>query len=327
MKRRAALLFGVLAPALASRAQARKARIGFLGGASGALAGTRRAVIDPFTQGLRELGYLEGKNVEIEYRWAEGKAERLPGLAAELLALGLDVLLAAGPGPATAAKNATTSVPIVAVGVNDPVDAGLALSMARPGGNITGISSWGVELVAKRLQLLKDLVPGARRVGVLANPHTGAFEDERSAAALAGFGRALGMTIVVAKARDPDEFEAAFALLARERVDGLVVLADSTFYIHRARIAELCMKQRLPSVWGDKGYLEGGGLASYQSDLPAIFRRAAALVDKILKGAKPGEIPFEQATKLELVVNLKGARALGITVPQSLLLAADEVIE
>lgn len=228
MDRRTALVFGFATSALAVQAQARKARIGVLIGASSEPS-TLRNVVEPLRQGLRELGYVEGKNFEIVFRFADGQPERLPGLAAELLALDLDVLVAAGPGPASAAKSATTRVATVAAAVNDPVETGLAQRMAWPGGNITGISSWGVELVAKRLQLLKELVPGARRVGVLANPHSGAFEEERGAATLAGFERALGMTIVVAKARGPDEFEAAFAMLARERVDGLVVLADSAF--------------------------------------------------------------------------------------------------
>ena len=328
MDRRAALavvsLVLVTSPTSLPRAQARKARIGIL---SGLASGPETTIyLDPMRQRLAELGHVEGRSVELEYRFAAGKPERLPALAAELLALAPDVLVAAGPAPATVAKSATGTVPIVAAGVNDPVAMGLAQSLARPGGNITGISSWGLELVAKRLQLLKDLVPGARRAGVLANPHTGAFEGS-AGAVLDGFGRTLGMTIVVARARGPDEFEAAFATLARERVDGLLVLADATFFIHRARIGELCLKQRLPSVWGGKDYLGDVGLASYQSDWPAIYRRAAELIDKILKGVKPGEIPFEQATKLELVINLKGAKALGIAVPPALLAAADELIE
>jgi len=328
MDRRAALAVVslVLGTSPASpRAQARKARIGILSGLAPGPEAAR--YLDPMRQRLAELGHVEGRNVELEYRFAAGKPERLPALAAELLALDPDVLVAAGPAPAAVAKSATSTVPIVAAGVNDPVATGLAQSMARPGANITGISSWGLELVAKRLQLLKDLVPGARRAGVLANPHTGAFEGSGDRALLDGFGRTLGMTIVVARARGPDEFEAAFATLARERVDGLLVLADATFFIHRARIGELCLKQRLPSVWGGRDYLGDVGLASYQSDWPAIYRRAADLIDKILKGAKPGEIPFEQATKLELVINLKGAKALGIAVPPALLAAADDVIE
>ena len=323
MKRRtlSATALVLLASPLVGRAQPRKARVGFLGGTAPD-PNVQRNMIEPFRQTLRELGHEEGRNLTIEFRWAEGKPERLPALAAELLALGLDVLVTMGPRPARVAKEATSTVPVVAAAVDDPVLMGLAATMARPGGNVTGVSSWGVELVAKRLQLLKDLVPTVQRVAILANPNTAS-----TGPFVAEFEKRLGVKIFWVEARGPDEFEVAFATLARERVGGLVVLADATFYVHRARLGELVAKHRLPSVWGDKSYLEGGGLASYQSDFSAIARRAASLVDKILKGAKPGEIPFEQATKLELVVNLKAAKALGLTVPQSVLVSADEVME
>lgn len=329
MKRRtlsATALILITAPS-AGRSQPRKARIGFLGGTTPD-ANVQRVFIEPFRQTLRELGHEEGRNLAIDFRFAEGKPERLPALADELLALGPDVLVTMGPRPALVAKVATGTVPIVAAGVDDPVEMGLAATMARPGGNVTGVSAWGIELVAKRLQLLKDLLPAAQRLGILGNPNTlppgSAATDRR----YAEFELRLGVKILRLYARGPDEFEAAFATLARERAGGLLVLADATFYVHRARLGELVAKHRLPSVWGDKGYLvDGGGLASYQSDFSAIARRAAALADKILKGAKPAEMPFEQATKLELVVNLKAAKALGIPVPQSWLVSADEVIE
>jgi putative ABC transport system substrate-binding protein len=284
-------------PGLAQTAR-KMARVGFLSGTTPD-ATVQRVFSEPFRQTLRELGHEEGRNLVIDFRYAEGKPERLPALLAELLALGPDVLVTMGPAPAYAAKAATRTVPIVAAAVDDPVETGLAATMARPGGNVTGVSGWGIELVAKRLQLLKDLVPAVQRVGILGNPDT-----------------------------LPDEFEAAFATLARERAGGLLVLADATFFVHRARLGELIAKHRLPSVWGGKSYLlEGVGLASYQSDFSAISRRAAAQADKILKGANPGEIPFEQATKLELAINLKAAKVLGITMPQSLLVSADEVIQ
>jgi putative tryptophan/tyrosine transport system substrate-binding protein len=284
-----------------------------------------RTVVEPFRQGLRELGYVEGQNVSIEFRWAEGRHERLAGLAAELLRLELDVLVAAFPAPALVAKDATRKVPIVAVGVDDPVGMGLAATMAHPGGNVTGISSWGLELISKRLQVLRDLVPASRRVGILMNPNAGPRTtlDPR----IRGWEQSLGAEIRVYEARGPDDFDGVFTALARDRVDGLVVLADANSYTHRARVNELCVQRRMPSVWGGRDFLTGGGLASYQSDFPAIFVRAATLVDKILKGANPADIPFEQATKLELIVDLRAAKALGIAIPQALLLSADEVIQ
>jgi putative ABC transport system substrate-binding protein len=304
--------------------QPRKARIGFLAEPPADQV-MLRTVVEPFCQGLRELGHVEGQNLSIEFRWAEARHERLAGLASELLQLDIDVLVAAFPAPAVVAKNATRSLPIVAVGVDDPVAMGLAATMASPGGNVTGISSWGLELLAKRLQLLRDLVRAARRVAVLLNPNAGQRNDlERR---FADWERSLGADIRVYEAREARDFEALFAAMARDRVDGLVVLADANTYTHRMRLNELCIQRRVPSVWGGRDFLTGGGLASYQSDFRAIFRRAATLVDKILKGAKPAEIPFEQATKLELIVDLKAAKALGITVPQALLLGADEVIQ
>jgi ABC-type uncharacterized transport system substrate-binding protein len=302
----------------------RKARIGFLAEPP-ADPVMLRTVAEPFRKGLRELGYVEGQNVSLEFRWADGKHERLAGLAAELLRLELDVLVAAFPAPALVAKNATHTVPIVAVGVDDPVAMGLAVTMVRPGGNVTGVSSWGPELISKRLQLLRDFVPASRRVGILMNPNAGVRTtiDTR----IRAWEQSLGMEIRVYEARGPEDFDGVFAALARDRVGGLVVLADANSYTHRARLNDLCLKHRIPSVWGGRDFLTGGGLASYQSDFPAVFMRAATLVDKILKGEKPADIPFEQATKLELIVDMRVAKALGIAIPQALLLSADEVIK
>ena len=301
-----------------------KARIGFLAEPPADQV-MLRTVVEPFREGLRELGYVEGQNVSIEFRWAEGKHERLAGLAAELLRLELDVLVAAFPAPALVAKNATRTVPVVAVGVDDPVAMGLAETMARPGGNVTGVSSWGLELISKRLQLLRDLAPAPRRVGILMNPNAGPRTpiDQR----MREWEQSLGVEIRVYEARGPDDFDDVFAALARDRVGGLVVLADANSYTHRARLNELCVQRRMPSVMGGRDFLTGGGLASYQSDFPAIFRRAATLVDKIVKGEKPADIPFEQATKLELIVDLRAAKAIGIAIPQALLLSANEVIQ
>jgi putative ABC transport system substrate-binding protein len=303
----------------------RKARIGFL--VELALDDVvRRASVEPFRQGMRELGYVEGQNMVIEYRSADGKYERLRELVDELLQLQLDVLVAAWPAPALVAKNATRTVPVVAVGVDNPVDMGLAATMTRPGGNVTGISSWAGELAAKRLQVLRELVPTARRIGILFNPNAGVARADLDNG-IVKWERALGIKIRGYEARAPGDFEGVFAALARDGIDGVVVLADANTYTHRVRLNELCLQRRMPSVWGSRDFLTGGGLASYQSDWPAVFRRSATLVDKILKGDKPAEIPFEQATKLELVIDKKAARALGITVPRALLLSADAVIE
>jgi putative ABC transport system substrate-binding protein len=324
MRRRAVIVSGAAAAAAvcAARAQParRSSRIGILSGQ--APGPETMAFLEPIRRRLAELGHVDGSNLEIAYGFAEGKAERWPVLAAELLARNPDVLVGVGPIYRAAAA-ATQSVPVVALAVNNPVREGLAKTMARPGGNVTGVSSWGIELVAKRLQILKDLVPDVRRVGLLNNPHAGAFP----ASAKAEFERRLGIVLVVANPGSADEFDAAFAMLAGERVGGIIVFADPLFYLHRARIAEWCARHKLPSVWGHRGYLDVGGLASYQSDFTEVLRRGADQIDQILKGTHPGEIPFEQATKLELVVSLKAARVLGLKVPQALLLGADEVIE
>lgn len=317
--------FGLAGVAFA-QTTGRRVRIAFLSGGTPDANGQRN-MIDPFVQGLRDLGYIDGQNTTIDWRWADGRTERLPALLAELLRLEPDVLVAVGPRPAELAKNLGPVVPVVALAVNNPVLDGLAASLARPGGHITGISSWGIELVAKRLQLFKELVPGARRVAVLSNPVT-APDNRPLVKFLADHEKLLGMELRLYEARVAAEFDAAFDAMARDRMEGVLVLADATFYAERVRLGELCSKGRLPSIWGHKSYLlDGGGLASYQSDFSEIFRRGAALVDKILKGTKPGDIPFERATKLDLVVNLKAARVMGITVPRSLLLSADEVLQ
>lgn len=313
-----------LASAWPALAQPRKLRIGFLGGISPD-ASTNRVALDPFRQALRELGYVEGQNLEIHFRWAEGQPDRLPGLAAELVRLEPDVIVAMGPGPAFAAKRATTTVPVVAAVVDLPVETGLVADFVRPGGNVTGISSMGGEVFAKRLQLLKELVPSLRRVAVLMNPATAsrALLDT----GIPDIERRLGVPIQVFEARTPDQFEAAFDAMKRDGCDGILVFADATFWAHRARLHELLAKSRLPAVMGGRDWLDGGGLASYQVDFPVIFRRAAGMADAIVKGAKPAVTPFEQATKLELVISLRSAKALGITVPKSLLVSADHVIE
>lgn len=318
-------LLGLLAlPGAALRAQpagrSAPARIGILSGLAAGPEAMR--FYEPITARLAEFGFVEGRNLEVEYRFAEGKIERAPALAAELLARKPDVLVAVGP-VANAAAAATKSVPVVALAVNDPVLEGFAKSMARPGGNVTGVSSWGVELVAKRLQLLKELAPDVKRVGLFGNAHSPPMRE----ATLLDFERRTGLALMSVQAGGPEEFDAVFATLVRERVTGLVVYADPMIYLNRARIAQLCAQHRIVSVWGHRTYLDVGGLASYQSDFAEVFQRGTAIIAKILRGANPAEIPFEQATRLELVVNLKAARSLGLAVPASVLAAADAVIE
>lgn len=309
---------------LVAQATRRMARIGFL--IEPAIdQSVRRATLEPFRQELRRLGYIEGKDVTLEIRSAEGRHARLRGLADELLRLDLDVLVAAFPAPALVAKDATKTVPVVAAGVDDPVQMGLAQTMAQPGGNITGISGFAREVVAKRLQLVKEFVPHARRIGILTNPDAG--RPGVLSSNIPDWERTLGVQILRYHARGPGDFEEAFAAMARDGIDGLVVLADNNTYTNRVQLNELCLQRRMPSVWGGRDFLTGGGLASYQSDMPSMFKRAAALVDRILKGEQPANMAFEQATRLELVIDKRAARALGIVVPQARLRTADAVLD
>jgi len=300
-------------------------RIGILGNAPPTTPAVAR-LYEAFAEGLRERGYMEGENLVIERRWAEGRVERFPSLAAELVRLKVEVIVAGPTPPAVAAKNATGTIPIVMWGVGDPVGQGLVASLARPGGNVTGLSfSVGWETFGKGLELLKETVPKVRRVAVLSNPanasHALAIENVKVAA------RSLGVQLQLLEARGPEEFEGAFAAMAKERVAALLVPTDPVFFLHRARLAELAAKNRLPSVHSLREYVEAGGLMSYGPSLLDLLRRAATFVDKILKGAKPADLPVEQPTKFELVINLKTAKALGLTIPQSLLLRTDQVIE
>ena len=281
---------------------------------------------DAFLHGLRELGWVEGKNVVIEYRWAEGRSDRLPDLAAELVRLKVDVIFAGNTSVAVAAKNATGAIPIVMATGGDPVGLGLVASLARPGGNVTGLSfSVGMETVGKGLELLKETVPHLRRVAVLSNP-----DNPAQALAIQNLkvsARSVRVQLQLLEARGPNEFDSAFAAMARARADALFVMLDPFFGIHRAQLQDLAAKNRLPAMYGAREYTEAGGLMSYGSDFRDNFRRAATYVDKILKGAKPADLPVEQPTKWEFVVNLKTAKALGLTIPQSVLQRADEVIQ
>lgn len=318
---------GVLATASwAALAQpvVRKARLAFLSAAD-AHSGVMQYQVNPLRQGLRELGYVEGQNLAIELRFADGLPERLPALLAELMQRQPDVLVTTGARPAMAAKEATSSLPIVAVAIDDPVQMGLAVSYARPGRNVTGVSAAFRGIFAKRFQLLKDIVPKAGKLAVLFNPD--AVPPAEVAEGITRNATTLGVPVVMLEARIPADFDAAFTTMAKERVAAVSILADTLYWIHRTRLVELCNQQRLPAIWPHRGYLEAGGMVSYQGDFAAMFKRSAAMVDKILKGTNPGDIPFEQGTKLELVVNLKAAKAIGLTIPQGVLLSADEVID
>jgi putative ABC transport system substrate-binding protein len=281
-----------------------------------------------FRRALRELGYIEGQNLTIEYRNSEGKLDRFPELAAELVRLKVDIIVvAAGLPVIQAAKNATKTIPIVMAGRGiDPVVAGLVESLARPAGNITGITNLSRELGGKRLELLKEVVPKVRRVGVLyeaENP--GSVREMKELLPVAA--RELGLTVRYWEIRDADSFERVFAAVNKERTDGLYMSGGQLMNINGKRTASFALKSRLPSVGSNTPYVDGGGLMSYDGDTADAYRRVAIYVDKILKGAKPADLPVEQATKFELVINLKTAKALGLTIPPSLLQRADQVIE
>jgi putative ABC transport system substrate-binding protein len=318
---------GLLAAPLAVEAQqaAKIARIGFL---SLSLVPNRH-LHEAFRQGLRDVGYVEGRNVVIEYRDAEGKPERLPALAAELVALKVDVIVTGGgTPPALAAKQATKTIPIVFASVPDPVTDGLVTSLARPGGNVTGSSNLNPELVGKCLEQLTQAVPGVSQVAILWQP---GFMDERTdkdmlKAADVG-ARALGVRLQVVEARGPADIDRAFSDMTRARAGALTVLPSAMLFTERRRLVDLAAKNRLPAVYAQREFVEAGGLMSYGPNLADLFRRAATYVDRILKGAKPADLPVERPTKFELVINLKTAKALGLTIPPSLLQRADQVIE
>ena len=297
------------------------ARIGYLGQMSNVASAKE---VDALRAGLRDLGYVEGKNVTIEFRWSEGRNERLPDLAAELVRLKVDVIVASGTPPSLAAKRATTTIPIVMTTVGDPVATGLVASLARPGGNATGTGIFSSELMVKLLDLLMEALPRTRRVGVLWNPTNPV--QRISVEAMENTARRLNVEVQRFEARAPDEIESAFAAMAKQRVDAVVITQDGIFIQNPGLIADLAAKQRLPSI-GVGQIAEAGGLLGYGVILLELNRRSAYFVDKILKGAKPGDLPVEQATKFEVVINVKTAKALGIKIPSSILLRADKVIE
>jgi len=280
-----------------------------------------------FRTALRELGYVEGQNLVLESRYAEGKFERLPQLALELVKLGPDVIVAVAGTEVLAVKRATTTIPIVTVVMLDPIAMGLVTNLGRPGGNITGLTSTtGPELHGKRLQLPRELVPGAIRIALLWNPGTGLVTGGRVSATEAA-ARTLGLHVRVVEVQTRDDLRGAFAMLKQHRIQALLVPADALFNRLRDRLVELGAETRMPVMYDLPEFVEAGGLAAYGPSYIDLFSRAAGYVDKILKGANPGDLPIEQPTKFELVINLKTAKALGITIPQSLRLRADRVIE
>jgi len=285
----------------------------------------RQAWWNAFRQQMRDLGYVERQNVTFEPRWAQGDDERLPKLAAELVGLKVDLIVTGGQNAALAAKRATATIPIVTATGTDPVALGLAASLRQPGGNVTGMTSISSELASKRLELLRIVAPRASRIAILWDERNPA--SRLSVAGTEAAAKTTGLTIHSVPVRNPAGLEAAFATMVRSRAGALIIVQGPMFFSHRKRLAELAVKHRLPTVMGSREYVEAGGLAGYGPDELDLFRRAATFVDKILKGAKPADLPMEQPTKFELVINLKTAKALGLTIPQSLLQRADQVIE
>ena len=319
-----AFALGLVAAPLAAEAQqpAKVPRIGFLSAEVPAATSDR---MEGFQQGLHDLGYAEGQNIVIVYRFARGRYERLPDLAAELARLKVDIIVAASTPAAQAAKNAAGPIPVVFMQVGDPVASGLVRTLAQPGGNVTGLSLLNYELSGKRLELLKEVVPRASRVAVLWDPgHPAGAPILRETEAAA---RALGLQVQPVEARGPDDFQSALSTIKRMRAGGLVVLPSQLFTAHRYRLADLLIRERVPAVFLSSEFVEAGGLLSYSASLADQYRRAATYVDKILKGRKPADLPVEQPTRFELVINMKTAKALGLTIPQTILVRADQVIQ
>jgi putative ABC transport system substrate-binding protein len=328
MKKKAVLTFSAMLFALSAVTEAQQAkkipRVGYL--ATGGDPSSPSPFVEAFRQGLRDHGYVEGKNILVEYRYAEGKLDRAPGLVVELVQLKVDVLVLGALTAIRAAKQVTSTIPIVMMLSADPVATGIVHSLARPGGNITGLSTLGRDLSGKRLELLKDVVPGMSRVGVLwdADSASGpiAFKEYEAAA------HALKIAIQSLEVRGASlDLEGAFQAAAKTRVSALITDRTPAFNLYAKRIADLAMKNRLPSMYEGNEYVEAGGLMSYSANSADQYRRAAAYVDKILKGAKPADLPVEQSMKFELVINLRTAKQIGLTIPQSVLYRANKVIK
>jgi putative tryptophan/tyrosine transport system substrate-binding protein len=318
------LALGLLMASLLAEAQpaGKVPRIGVI--VPGIPPGASGDELDGFRQGLRALGYVEGQTITLEVRWGEEQRERYPALAAELVQLPVDIIVAAGGAAARAARHTTSTIPIVMVAGVDPVAQGLVASLAHPGGNITGLTIMTRELTGKRLELLQEAVPGLSHVALLVDagsPNRQVLLDEHKAAA-----RVLGVQLLPLEVRGPDEFVGAFQAATQGQAQALITGPSALFFTHRARLAELALASRLPTMAGETGYAAAGGLMYYGPDIPGSFRRVAVYVDKILKGIKPADLPVEQPTTFELAINLKTAQALGLTIPPTLLLQATEVI-
>ena len=312
----------LIAPLTVRGQQAKKVRVGYL---SSNPPPDTQAALDAFRTRLRELGYVEGQTILMEHRYAEGKFDRLPELAAELVRLKVDVLFVYGTPAALAAKSATTTIPIVFGGVNDPLSVGLVTNLRKPGGNVTGVMTNNSELSAKRLSLLKEAIPAISRVAVLANP--GFKPTSGMLTQMELVSQTLAMRLHVLEARELKEISAAFIHMSSLKPDALVVLPDPWFLSQRAHIVELATRSQLPAMYHLRQYLEVGGLMAYGPTYVESFQQSALLVDKIVKGARPAELPVEQPWRYELAVNLKAAKTLGLTIPQSVLLRADLVVE
>ena len=315
----------LLAVAVIAEAQQPKKtyRIGTLSGGS---ASTSKANYDAFREGLRQLGYVEGANVILEHRYADGKSDRLPELAAELVRLKVDVILVGGSQTTTAAKQATSTIPIVVGSAGDLVGAGLVTSLARPGGNVTGSTAVDADLSGKRLELLREAIPKASRVAVFWHRFRDStdLDDVKEIEAAA---RQLGVKVQIVEVQEPTKFQSAYAAVTRERADALIIVQGSFTSAYRVQLLELAVKNRLPSMCEDSRWTNDGCLVSYGPDLRYQWGRAAIFVDKILKGVKPADLPVEQPTKFELIINLKTAKQIGLTIPQSVLYRADKVIK
>jgi len=317
---------GAVAWPLAARAQRPSARVYRVGYLIVPSRGQLLHQISAFEDGLRNLGYRVGENVMIDYRFADGKLERLPALAADLVELGVDVIVAVATPEVVAAMKATTTIPIVATNVSDPVDRGLIASLARPGGNVTGLTGdSGNEIWGKRLELLREAVPNLSRVGILSNPDSVTTRTRMTSTKEAV--RALGLGLVLVEARGPDAFEQAFAMMMREQIQAFVLLADPVLFNSRNQIAEMALRNGLPAASDVREFGEAGLLLAYGIDLRELSRRSAVFVDKIFKGAKPADLPVEQPTKFELSINLATAKAIGLVVPPLMMMQAGEVVE
>jgi putative ABC transport system substrate-binding protein len=314
----------LLAAVTAPEAQQRKtvAQLGFLGSSTFE---RQRHLVSALQQALRELGYVEGQNIALEQRYAEGQFQKLPELAAELVRLRVDVLIVESAPAAHAARNATRAIPIVFTNASDPVGTGLVTSLARPGGNITGLSDFNADIVAKRLELLKEVAPTASRIAVLLNPGNPTNPLQLKIIRAAASSR--GVAVLPFEARGVDDIDQAFLAMRRERAEALIVVGDPMLGSHRRRIVDLSANSRLPTIYATRPYVDDGGLMSYGANFEDLYRRTAAYVDKILQGASPGDLPIEQPTKFELVINIKTSKTLGLTIAQSLRLRADQVLE